>query len=112
MNIMQYKSYAARVEFDAEDRIFVGHLAGIRDIVGFHGESVAELEAAFHEAVNDYIEACRKLGQKPERPASGKLLLRMPAENHAAAARAAELAGKSLNQWAADVLREAAGRYL
>jgi predicted HicB family RNase H-like nuclease len=51
-NTMIYNGYVARVEYDNEDRIFVGHLAGIRDIVGFHGSSVDELETAFHEAVD------------------------------------------------------------
>lgn len=108
MNTMSYKGYAARVEFDARDRILVGHVAGIRDIVGFHGESVSDLEAAFKEAVDDYLDACQKLGQSPNRPASGKMMLRVPPEAHAAALRAAELAGKSLNQWAGEVLHEAA----
>lgn len=107
MNTMNHKGYAARVEYDADDRIFVGHLAGIRDIVGFHGATVDELEAAFHEAVEDYVAACRKLGQKPERPASGKVLLRMSPELHASAIRAAELSGQSLNQWVAEALRHA-----
>ena len=61
-NTLTYSGYSARVEFDAEDRLFVGHIAGIRDIVGFHGASVDELEAAFHEAVDDYLAACEKLG--------------------------------------------------
>ncbi len=108
MNTMTYKGYAARIEFDPEDRIFVGHLAGIRDIVGFHGKTVDELEHAFHAAVVDYVAACRKLGQPPERAASGKLMLRVDPEIHAAAQRAAELSGKSLNQWAAEALRRAA----
>ncbi|HEX7325333.1 MAG TPA: type II toxin-antitoxin system HicB family antitoxin [Rhodanobacteraceae bacterium] len=107
MNTMQYKGYAARVEFDPADRIFVGHLAGVRDVVGFHGATVDALEHAFHEAVDDYVTACAKLGQKPERAASGKLLLRVPPELHADAIRAAELQGKSLNQWATDALRHA-----
>jgi predicted HicB family RNase H-like nuclease len=107
MNAMKYKGYAARIEFDADDRIFVGHLAGIRDIVGFHGSSVAELEIAFHEAVDDYLAACQKLGQQPHKPASGKLLLRVPPEIHSAAIMAAESEGKSLNQWATHVLEEA-----
>ena len=58
MNTMFYKGYSARIDFDDEDRIFVGHLAGIRDIVGFHGSSVDDLEAAFHEAVDDYLAHC------------------------------------------------------
>lgn len=107
MNTMTYKGYAARVDFDAEDRIFVGHLAGIRDVVGFHATTVKALEHAFHEAVDDYVAACAKLGQSPNKPASGKLMLRIPPEVHAGAVRAAEMAGTSLNQWATEVLREA-----
>ena len=105
---MSYKGYAARIEFDAEDRIFIGHIAGIRDAVGFHGTSVTELEQAFHEAVDDYLRACQKLGQRPERPASGKLMLRVPPAVHAGALRSAELEGLSLNQWATQVLSAAA----
>jgi predicted HicB family RNase H-like nuclease len=64
MNTLTHKGYAARVEFDAEDRIFHGRIAGIRDIVTFHGESVKELLAAFEEAVDDYLATCEKLGQR------------------------------------------------
>ena len=56
MKTMQYKGYAARIEYSDEDKCFVGHIAGIRDIVGFHGESVDELRTAFEEAVDDYLE--------------------------------------------------------
>ena len=107
-NAMTYKGFSARIEFDAEDRIFVGRVAGIRDIVGFHAETVSSLEKAFHEAVNDYVKACAELGQSPNKPASGNLMLRVPTDVHASAIQAAELAGVSLNQWAADALRAAA----
>ncbi|MDP3478806.1 MAG: type II toxin-antitoxin system HicB family antitoxin [Desulfoprunum sp.] len=108
MNAMTYKGYAARVEFDADDRIFVGRVIGIRDIVSFHGETVSELESSFKEAVDDYLEACATLGQQPNKPYSGKLLIRVSAEIHAAVAASAEAAGKSLNQWAAETLNKAA----
>lgn len=68
MNAMNYKGYAARVEYSDEDGCFVGHIAGIRHPVGFHGESVAELRAAFKEAVDDYVATCRKLKRAPQRP--------------------------------------------
>ncbi len=68
MNTLQYNGYSARVEFDAEDRIFVGHIAGVQDIVGFHGATVDVLEAAFREAVDDYLLACKRLGQAPFPP--------------------------------------------
>ncbi len=106
-NAMTYKGYAARIEFDAQDRIFFGRLAGIQDIVTFHGETVDELEAAFKEAVDHYIDTCAELGDKPNKPYSGKLTLRISPTVHAAIATAAEVSGKSLNKWAADVLDQA-----
>ena len=63
---MNYRGYTARVELDAADGVFVGHVAGIRDIVGFHAASADELEAAFHEAVDDYVSACKQMRQRPD----------------------------------------------
>ncbi|MFI5011886.1 MAG: type II toxin-antitoxin system HicB family antitoxin [Hyphomicrobiales bacterium] len=108
MSTMSYKGYMARVEFDDDDGIFFGRIAGIRDGVGFHSDSVAGLRAAFREAVDDYIEMCAKIGKDPQKPYSGKMMFRVDPEVHARAARAAELAGKSLNQWAEEALRRAA----
>ena len=108
MNTMTHNGYSARVEFDAEDRIFVGHIAGIRDIVGFHGESVDELEAAFREAVDDYLAACKKLKQAPDKPYSGRVMLRLPPDLHARASAAAQVAGVSFNQWATRAFEQAA----
>jgi len=105
MNSMTHRGLTARIEFDDRDDIFVGRVVGVRDIIGFHGETVAELRNACAEAIDDYLADCEMQGIKPPRPASGKMLLRMPPELHAEAIRAAELAGKSLNQWAADTLR-------
>ena len=107
MNVLEYKGYSARVELDPDDECFVGRLAGINDIVGFHGETIAELKAAFHEAVDDYVETCSKAGKPPERPYSGKVMFRISPEVHARAALAAELKGVSLNQWAEEVLAKA-----
>jgi predicted HicB family RNase H-like nuclease len=111
MKSLSYKSYFASIEFDAEDHIFVGHVIGIRDTIGFHGKSVVELEAAFFEAVDNYLEACLELGQAPNKPYSGNLMLRIPTGVHAAVAAAAEASGKSINQWAGQVLASASHAY-
>ncbi|MBX3570607.1 MAG: type II toxin-antitoxin system HicB family antitoxin [Rhizobiaceae bacterium] len=103
-----YNGYAARVEFDPEDNLFVGRIAGIRDGVTFHADTVADLIAAFHEAVDDYVETCARVGKEPQRSYSGNLMLRIDPEVHSKAALAAELAGKSLNQWSEEVLAKAA----
>ncbi|MFA5515795.1 MAG: type II toxin-antitoxin system HicB family antitoxin [Desulfuromonadales bacterium] len=102
-----YKGYLAHIEFDADDRIFFGRVVGISDIVTFHGESVDELVRAFEEAVDGYLAASEALGRPPQKPYSGKLMLRVPPEVHAHAAAMAEAHGMSLNQWAAQVLARA-----
>jgi len=111
MKTMKYKGYSARIEYSDEDACFVGHVAGINDVVGFHGENVQELRTAFKEAVDDYLEACKKVGKQPQKTYSGKLMLRIPPKVHAAVAQAAEVSGKSINQWAADMLDEAANSH-
>lgn len=108
-NVMTYKGYSARVEYDDEDGILFGRIAGIRDGVGFHADNVEDLRAAFHEAVDDYLETCAKVGKEPQKPYSGKMMFRVSPEVHRRAALAAELSGKSLNQWAEDVIDRAAG---
>lgn len=108
MKALVYRGYAARIEFDADDEIFTGKIAGIRDVVGFHADTVADLKAAFHEAVDDYVETCKKVGKEPQKPYSGNLMLRVDPQVHSKVAIAAELAGKSLNEWGEEVLSKAA----
>ncbi len=105
MNTMTHKGYAARIEYSDEDGCFIGHIAAIKDVVGFHGESVAELRVAFEEAVDDYLDTCEKLGRAPQKPYSGNLMLRIPPEVHSAVATAAEVSGKSINQWATETFK-------
>ena len=108
INVLEYKGYQAVIVFDPDDEMFVGHLAGIDDIIGFHGTTVKELKAAFHESVDDYVETCRKIGKPPQKPYSGKVMFRIDPQVHAKAALAAQLKGISLNQWAEEVLDKAA----
>lgn len=107
MSAMRYKGYSARVEYEAKDKLFVGHLAGIRDIIGFHGKTVAQLERAFKQAVDDYLATCEKLGQKPDKPFSGRLQVRVAPHLHARASSAARRKGVSLNQWVTRALEKA-----
>jgi predicted HicB family RNase H-like nuclease len=107
MSTMIFKGYAAKIEYSDEDACFIGHIAGIKDVIGFHAETVKELRAAFEEAVDDYLATCEKLGRTPQKPYSGKLMLRVPPEVHARAAMMAQAHGLSINQWASDVLAHA-----
>ncbi|MGB6230920.1 MAG: type II toxin-antitoxin system HicB family antitoxin [Litorimonas sp.] len=108
-NTMTYKGYSARIQYDDEDGLLTGRIAGIQDGVGFHANTVDDLRAAFEEAVEDYLETCKAVGKVPERAYSGQVMFRVDPDIHRRAAIAAELSGKSLNQWAEDVLSKAAG---
>jgi predicted HicB family RNase H-like nuclease len=106
-NVLTHRGYSARVEFDARDDIFVGVVLGVQDRITFHGDTVGTLRRDFEAAVDHYLADCERSGRPPAKPASGRLLLRLSAELHAEAARRAEEAGQSLNQWASDVIAQA-----
>jgi predicted HicB family RNase H-like nuclease len=106
---MEYQGYVGVVQYDPEDRIFHGRLAGLRDVVSFEGASVEEIERAFRAAVDDYLAFCSEQGRAPQQPFSGKFVLRTTPDVHRAATRAAAAEGKSLNAWAAEALARAAG---
>ena len=108
MKTLTYKGYLASVEYDAEDEILIGRIAGLNDVIGFHAESAPELKQAFRGAVDDYIATCAAVGKPPEKPYSGKLMVRIAPTVHASAALAAQVAGKSLAQWAEETLGQAA----
>ena len=57
-NTMSYRGYTASMTFDAEDKIIVGRVLDVEDIISFHGESVSELETNFHTVVDPHISAC------------------------------------------------------
>lgn len=50
MNMMSYKGYSARIEYDPRDDIFVGRVLGVQDIISFHARSARQLHEAFHLA--------------------------------------------------------------
>jgi predicted HicB family RNase H-like nuclease len=111
-NSMSYKGYSASMVFDASDKIIVGRVLDIDDIITFHGESVSEFEINFHSAIDGYLVASAILQSPPEKPASGKVMLRIAPEIHAAALKAAARSGASLNKWAESALGKAARKPL
>lgn len=106
--MLKYKGYMGRVEYDDEAGIFHGEVLDLRDVVTFQGTSVKEIEQAFRDSVDDYLEFCRQRGEKPDKPFSGRLMVRLPRDLHHKAYVSARREGKSLNQWIAEQLERAA----
>jgi predicted HicB family RNase H-like nuclease len=103
----EYKGYRGMVEYDPDDRVLHGRVLGIRDVVTFEGRSIDELERAFHDSVDDYLAFCAELGQEPNRPYSGRLMLRLSPDLHRQLDEEAKAHRTSLNQLITEKLERA-----
>ncbi len=106
-NTMRYRGYTASIQYDDEDQEFFGDVVDLRDTITFSGSSVAELRDAFHAAVDDYIEFCEQRGEAPEKPYSGRFVLRIEPSLHRRASVAAEVQRVSLNAFVEDAIERA-----
>jgi predicted HicB family RNase H-like nuclease len=79
--------------------MFTIHTLGIRDVVTFKGETLAEAKQAFQDSVDNYLAFCQELEQAPDKPFSGKLPFRTTPEHNRNVFMAATKAGKSINAW-------------
>ena len=104
---MEYKGYFAKAEFDDEANIFHGEVINLRDVITFEGETVKELNHAFQDSVDDYLNFCSKRGEDPEKPYSGKFVVRVEPELHKNITIEARKTGKSLNVWVGDAISKA-----
>jgi predicted HicB family RNase H-like nuclease len=103
---MKYLDYEALVEYDEEARLFHGEVLHIRDVITFQGAAVDELEQAFHDSVDYYLAFCAGRGESPEKPYSGKLILRIPPDLHRKVSAKAKVNKVSVNHLIAEALQE------
>jgi predicted HicB family RNase H-like nuclease len=94
---MKYKGYTAVVELDEEQGILFGRVIGLRDVITFQAESVAQAIEEFHHSVDSYLEFCAQRGERPEKPYSGRFMVRIDPTMHRELASRAEIEGISLN---------------
>lgn len=106
MNTLKYKGYVGSVAYSEPDKVFFGKLEGIEDLVNYEGESVAELTAAFEEAVEDYLAFCKDHNVKPEKSYTGTFNVRIPPATHRDIANLAAEQGISINAFVKKVLNE------
>ncbi|MFP4035920.1 MAG: type II toxin-antitoxin system HicB family antitoxin [Desulfobacteraceae bacterium] len=101
---MKYKGYVAEVEFDEKAEIFHGEVVNLRDVITFEGKTVDELRQAFQDSVDDYLEFCAERGEEPEKPYSGRFVVRIEPELHRRIAVEARRRGMSINALVGEVL--------
>jgi predicted HicB family RNase H-like nuclease len=98
--MMEYKGYAAGpIDFDPEENTFFGTVAGLKDVIHFEGSAARELARAFRESIDSYLKYSKEIGEEPDRPFNGKILVRTAPELHRKAAMRAAVEGVSLSRW-------------
>ena len=103
--MMKYKGYQAKITVEEDQSIFHGEVLGLTDVVTFQGATFVELKDAFQESVDDYLQFCEERGEEPEKPFSGRFVVRMSPDLHRDCVIAAKHSDKSLNAWVASMLR-------
>jgi predicted HicB family RNase H-like nuclease len=106
--MIRYKGYTAIMEIDDEAGVIHGRVSGLRDVITFEGDSVTGAIQAFRDSVDDYLEWCAEDGRPPERPFSGKLLVRIDPVIHRGLAQLAEARATSVNALVGAALEELA----
>ena len=97
--MMEYKGYIGTVEYDAEEKLFHGDIINTRDVITFQGTNVNEIERAFKDSIEDYIDWCKEDGVEPEKPYSGRFNIRLSPELHRQIAILAKKRRQSLNSF-------------
>jgi len=105
--MIEYKGYIGVFEFDPELDTFHGTVTNTNDVISFYGKSVAKLRKEMRASVDEYLAFCQEEGRQPEKPFSGKLLLRTSPELHRRISLASALHGVSMNVYIQEVLEKA-----
>ncbi|WP_312317185.1 type II toxin-antitoxin system HicB family antitoxin [Stenotrophomonas sp.] len=105
MNIIKYAGYEGTAELDLESMVCRGRILFIDDLVTYQADSPKELQAAFQEAVDDYLATCKALGRRPQKPLSGTFNVRISPALHRAARLRAVKDEVSLNEVVAAAVR-------
>jgi predicted HicB family RNase H-like nuclease len=105
-----HMGYRGKIGIDVENGILHGTVSGIQDVVTFEGKTVPELVKAFQDSVDEYLTFCDEVGRKPERPPSGRLLVRMNPGLHRDLSNIASAKGVSVNRFVVACLEREADK--
>ena len=96
-NLLEYKGYHAKIEFDSEDLVLRGKIEGIKDLVNFESTDISTVEEEFHAGVDDYLEFCKEVGKEPDKEYRGTFNIRISPDLHKKLAIVAMQNGDTLN---------------
>ncbi|MBO9731875.1 MAG: type II toxin-antitoxin system HicB family antitoxin [Chitinophaga sp.] len=109
--MLQYKGFLGSVHFSAEDDVFFGKIEEIDDLISFEASTVKDLHISFEEAVEDYLELCKKANKEPFKPAKGSFNVRISPELHRKAIHTSKQMHLNLNQFVQQAIERAVAAY-
>jgi predicted HicB family RNase H-like nuclease len=107
-NVIEIDGYKAIVAFDPDIRMLRGEFLGLNGGADFLAEDVEGLYREGRISLKVFLDACAEKGIDPIKEYSGRFNVRLDPKTHAAAAMAAAASNKSLNEWVAETIEEAA----
>lgn len=96
--MIRHKGYVGLLQIDTDAGVLRGEVVNVNDTITFQGKTIEEATTAFRESVDDYLEFCQSLNRAPDKPFSGKLLVRLSPEMHRKVALIAKVKGTSVNR--------------
>ncbi len=111
-NLLKYKEYHARIEFDSSADAFHGRVLGLRDVIDFFGRTPEELRGEFKNSVEEYLAWCEEEGEKPEKSWSGKLTIRPDEDLRRRLVIAAAATNQSVNKFVIGLLDRATRKFV
>lgn len=108
MNTMEFDGFQAIIKYDPDIEMFRGEFLGLNGGADFYASDIEGLKHEGSASLKVFLEACEKRGIEPKKAYSGKFNVRIDPELHSDIAGKASAEGKSLNQWVAETLQQAA----
>lgn len=98
-NRLEYKGYLGEFSYEEGDEEMHGTVLNLREVIHFRGASLAELRQSLQASVEDYLARCAEEGRSPEKPYTGRFVVRLDPDLHRRISARAQASGMSLNQW-------------
>lgn len=103
--LLGHKGYHGSIEPSVRDGNLKGHILFIDDMITYSAPTIPELQQAFEQVVDSYLEDCARTGKFPQRPFKGQFNVRIAPQLHQNAVLRAEAEGTSLNNVVVRALR-------
>lgn len=103
--LLSHKGYHGSIEPSVRDGNLKGHILFIDEMITYNASTIPELQEAFEQTVDSYLEDCARTGKFPQRPFKGQFNVRIAPQLHQNAVLRAEAEGTSLNNVVVRALR-------